>query len=118
MAVPITGGENWKREGTLEATHFGTLGDLYKEHLVSLLKKRRASEGESDLLLASYQLLARRIRNRDAHAYVPNVRDDHHELVPNLFCDCFNLLITWLPEGTETLVAWRAHNKEFVDEIS
>jgi len=64
-----------------------------------------------------YQLLARTIRNRDAHAYVPNVRDDHYSLVPDLFSECFNLLTSWLPGGAATLTSWRGSARQFVDSL-
>ena len=42
--------------------------------------------------MASYRLLQHSIRNRDAHAYIPNVRDSHYNLVPELFSRSLNLL--------------------------
>ena len=70
---------------------------------------------EQELLLATYALLARTIRNRDAHAYVPNVRDDHFSLVPELFARCFNRLVSWLPGGPTTLNCWNAEAQQFID---
>ena len=64
----------------------------------------KAHEGQ--LLRAAYTLLAGTIRNRDAHAYVKDVRDDHFHLVEELFVPCFNLMVSWLPEGAGTLSQW------------
>jgi hypothetical protein len=56
---------------------------------------------------AAYNFLALTIRNRDAHAYVPSVRDAHHYLVAALFAECFNLIVSWLlPNGPYTLNEW------------
>jgi hypothetical protein len=59
-------------------------------------------------------LLARSIRNRDAHAYVPNVRDQHQSLVPVLFTDVFNLLISWVDGGMEAVERWREQAGSFI----
>ena len=56
-----------------------------------------ATKEQANLLLAAYSLLASTIRNRDTHAYIPNVRDHHLSLVNDLFAGCFNLLVSWLP---------------------
>jgi hypothetical protein len=97
-------------------THFGTLGTL-SAALPRLFETVGASETEKDLLTASYELLRRSIRNRDAHAYGPNVRDSHYSLVPQLFSDCFNVLASWLPNGPTTLSQWRADAKQFITSL-
>ena len=111
--------------GTVKTTHFGTLGDLTRKSrrtnataaLLRLCRAVRATQEEEDLLMATYELLAQTIRNRDAHAYVPNVRDDHFSLVQDLFARCFNLLVTWLPNGASTLNSWRDEARQFASSL-
>ena len=81
--------------GKLMATDFGTLGSMYRTNgtLHKLFEKVPASVEDQQLLIAGYCLLAQTIRNRDAHAYVPNVRDYHHGTVADVFVQCFNLLV-------------------------
>jgi len=108
--------------GMQEVPHFGTLGDLVKKKpdpknpAVGALKRlclavkasgQEVSQQEEQRLLAAYILLTKSIRNRDAHAYIRNVRDQHFSLVPELFTDVFNLLASWLPGGRKALDAWR-----------
>jgi hypothetical protein len=72
-----------------------------------LCRTAGAQPDQQTKLLAAYEFLAVTIRNRDAHAYVPNVRDAHHFLVADLFADCFNFLVSWLlPDGAVTLNEW------------
>jgi hypothetical protein len=95
--------------GTVLTTNYKTLGQLYSgsAYLKRLLKKMvDVKEDEEQLLLAAYQLLAGTIRNRDAHAYVKDVRDDDFHLVSELFVPCFNLMASWLPDGPGTLNKW------------
>lgn len=109
--------------GTMTVTNFGTLKDLMSPKkgkaapLTWLCRTVNAKPEQEDLLLAAYKLLQRTIRNRDAHAYVPNVRDLHHSLVPDLFSDCFNLLVSWLPDGPGTLNKWRDEAASFVTSL-
>jgi hypothetical protein len=104
-------------------TSFGTLADIVSHNRASSSPLSRlcsmvgATAQEGDLLWAAYRLLAKTIRNRDAHAYVPNIRDSHFSLVPDLFCDCFNLLLSWLPNGPKTLNTWRADASEFIASL-
>ena len=117
--------KDWKSCGTTMATYFGTLGNLTYDHrnanntsqLAQLCSAAGASAKERDLLFAAYELLRRSIRNRDAHAYVPNVRDSHFSLVPTLFSDCFNMLVSWLPGGPATLNQWRTDAKHFIASL-
>lgn len=87
-------------------------------HLNRLCEITRASMEQRELLLAGYGLLRETIRNRDAHAYVPNVRDSHHWLVEELFCKCFDLLVAWLPKGPKDLEMWRAEAASIVSSVS
>lgn len=110
-AYPSTDLNAWVKQfqpsaqGTLCTTNFGAIGQLYKKHLKSLCDKR-ATATERQQLLAAYELLGSTIRNRDAHAYVPNVRDSHFGLVSELFAGCLDLLVSWLPNGPQTLNDW------------
>lgn len=117
---------NWRSDGTVEVTYFGTLGTLTFEDqkagkmspLSQLCMTSNATKAQTDLILAAYQLLQRGIRNRDAHAYVPNVRDSHHFLIPNLFSEAFNILVAWLPNGKNTLTEWRADAPSIIQSMS
>jgi hypothetical protein len=105
--------------GKVATTDYKTLGKLMcydtrtktESAFVRLCKAARATSAEKDLLNAAYGLLTKSIRNRDVHAYVPNVRDSHYFLVPQLFAKTFNLLVSWLPGGPGTLNQWRAESK-------
>lgn len=117
--------KDWKSHGIMKATNFGTIGKLIYEKsengnfspLTRLCNKVNATIDQKDLVFSTYTLLGKTIRNRDAHAYVPNVRDSHHPLVPELFSKCFNLLVSWLPDGSETLNKWRAEASSFVESL-
>lgn len=114
---------DWRSHGILETTNFGTLGNLVGENsrprlnLKQLCVAVNARPDQEELLLAAYDFLARTIRNRDAHAYVPNVRDHHHSLVSDLFARSFNVLVTWLPGGPGTLNKWRDEAGQFIDSL-
>jgi len=104
-------------------TNFGSLGSLirvnqgkYLGKLKDLCTKVKATPQEEKKLLAAYDLL-RSIRNRDAHAYVPNVRDSHFWLVPKLFSGCFNLLVSWIPDGKEALNDWIDPAPDFIASL-
>jgi hypothetical protein len=114
--------KDWRFGGTTSTTYFGSLGGLthddYKAKITAALTQlcsvTKATAKEQDLLFAAYELLRKSIRNRDAHAYVPNVRDSHYNLVPDLFAACFNILVSWLPGGATALNQWREDAKSFV----
>jgi hypothetical protein len=99
--------------GTVTTRNYRTLGKLYTRgtgYLEGLFRKMvNVEQCDRELLLAAYQLLAGTIRNRDAHAYIKDVRDDHFHLVSELFVPCFNLMVSWLPEGSGTLSEWIDH---------
>lgn len=84
--------------GTRCVDNYGTIACLYNLHLKTLSKKVKAHPHEEDLLISSYKLLGRTIRNRDAHAYVEDVRQEHFYLVRQLFVPCFNILLRWVPK--------------------
>jgi hypothetical protein len=111
--------KDWKSHGTIFATHFSTLGTFTISKSGPSLTDQlcvasSASPGDRDLLVASYKLLQFSIRNRDVHAYVPNVRDSHFHLVPELFSRALNTLASWIPGGPSTLTAWRRDAADFV----
>jgi len=106
----------------MAATNYGTLRHLVDQvhpktklppGLPRLFDAVTANDRDRATLLAAYGLLASTIRNRDAHAYVPNVRDYHFPLVGQLFARCFNLLVSWLPGGSATLDVWKREAREF-----
>ena len=66
-------------------------------HLPTNSAERKALESEADIIYAAYDVLRSSIRNRDTHAYVPNVRDNHQYLVEGLFLPAFNLVQKWVP---------------------
>lgn len=110
--------KNWKDCGVTRVTVYGTLRNLitgkYPKReqtlgLPKLLDTCEVASPEKDLVLATYDLLAKSIRNRDAHAYVPDVRDSHFYLVKELFARSLTILAKCLPDGPTTLNAW-IHN--------
>ena len=90
----------------IDTKDYQTLRALNDVYLKKLLTKVGVKEHEGQLLGAAYKLLAGTIRNRDAHAFVKGVRDDHFHLVKELFVPCFNLMVSWLPGGSGTLSEW------------
>lgn len=110
---------------TIETTRYGVLGNFTGgkgkprdgTYLGKLCGVKNASQKEEDLLFAAYSLLGKTIRNRDAHAYVPNVRESHFDLVSRLFVGCFNLLVSWLPGGPEVFSMWRQEAQQFLDTL-
>lgn len=108
--------QNSAAAGTVPSTNFGTLKNV-SSALTRLCRKVGATEEQRDMLCAAYKLLATTIRNRDAHAYVPNVRDQDFSVVPTLFAECFNSLVSWLPSGRRTLNIWRREASEFVASL-
>jgi hypothetical protein len=89
-----------------EAPRFGVLGDLWRKrkgkntHLDCLFQRVQAETKDQKFVLDTYKLLAKNIRNRDVHAYVPNVRNNDFNLVSDRFVPCFNLMMSWLPDGS------------------
>jgi hypothetical protein len=108
----------------ISATDYGTLANLIsggKKGLDPAFSRLfgivHAKASDRTLLLVAYDFLRTTIRNRDAHAYVPNVRDDHFGLVKSLFLPPFDLLVSWLPGGRPQLVAWRSQAREFIQSL-
>jgi hypothetical protein len=101
--------------GTEPVTNYGTLGALLSGQLQQLCQRASASQDQQNQLLAAYDLLAKSIRNRDTHAYVPKVRDQHFGLVTELFAGCFNTLVLWIPQGKDALNAWMDNASQLID---
>lgn len=69
-------------------------------HLPKGSSERTNLESEADIIYAAFDVLRSSIRNRDTHAYVPNVRDNHQYLVEGLFLPAFNLVLKWMPDAS------------------
>ena len=106
------------------ATNYGTLGDLHADRPSKLAPLRRlcalnkADASQEKMILKTYKHLAKDIRNRDAHAYVPNVRDKHFAEVSDQFVPCFNLLISWLPGGPPAINEWCENALNFIETLT
>jgi hypothetical protein len=99
---------------------FGTLGDLYNKKdaaLRRLAAAANATESQQRAVIEAYKHLATDIRNRDAHAYVPGVRNDHFHDVGSQFVPCFNLLVRWLPGGASIVNEWRDDAPHFIASL-
>ncbi|MCY0387913.1 hypothetical protein OVY01_11835 [Robbsia sp. Bb-Pol-6] len=83
------------------------------EAVFEILRGRAAPDAlerlESDRLLvfAAYDLLRGAIRNRDAHAYVPNARQAHNNLRQAVFLPTMQCLIKWLPRQNDLREAYK-----------
>ena len=101
------------------AINFGTLGDLngQKGPLWKLCQAAQASAEEQQSITSAYKKLVA-IRNRDAHAYIPNVRTNHFEIVGTAFVPCFNLLTSWLPDGFEGICRWSDEAPQIIAALS
>lgn len=102
-----------KNDGT---TDFGTLKNLHQTWLKKLCAAIHASETDRDRVTACYEHLAS-IRNRDAHGYVPNIRDSHFDDVRNRFVPCFNLLMMWLPMGRQQVDLLITDSSRFIASV-
>jgi hypothetical protein len=100
----------------------GTVGKRKKrknndQFLKRLCDEMRASAEDQRLLLVAYDFLRQTVRNRDAHAYRPNQRDDNFHLIPELFVKAFNILLGWVPGGQTALNEWRNEAEAFVKSL-
>jgi hypothetical protein len=108
-----------------KVTKFGDLGCFVSvkdkqnkgKYLYRLCERMGAKSKDKELLFVAYDFLRRTIRNRDAHAYRPNERDDNFELVSDLFVPAFNILISWLPERAAKVNMWLDGAAEFIDRL-
>ncbi len=111
---------DWKLGGTQTVTNYGTLGSLTSKSkdgtsiIGQLGKAVRAKDTETTLIAASFEFLQRTIRNRDAHAYVPNVRESHHDVARTILCCSYNLLIAWIPGGPQEAKKWVSEADDFI----
>ena len=87
------------------AIDYGTMGDLTNKILKSLFLNSNGSQ--KNLVISSYKLLGTTIRNRDAHAYVEDVRESHFYLVEKLFVPSFNILLNSVDGLSTKLSEWR-----------
>jgi len=108
------------RKPQKEKIDFGTLRKLYTPPNGALWRLCAAVNAEDDqrqFLVDAYKHLASDIRNRDAHAYVPNVRNDHFDVVRARFVPCFKLLLSWMPDGPNTINKWMDDASEFIGSL-
>ena len=93
------------------AVHYGQLGGLVYDRKPTkhqpggppwfdlLLAKVPHTQQDREKLFGAYRFLAETIRNRDAHAYIPHVRDEHHWAAGKVMAPAFDLLVKWVPLG-------------------
>jgi hypothetical protein len=112
------------RPKTRKTPSYGTIGSLTWQDKGSLSAIERlavkcnATTEQARIVLGTFTLLGTAIRNRDAHAYVPNVRAAHHWLVHDLFVEAINLLVSWIPNGGgHRLQQWLDQAEEFVQSL-
>ena len=116
--------KDWRLYGIMEITNYGTLGGLlyHKKQqpppIEIFFSKAIKDKKDQDIVYSSFNLLMRSIRNRDIHAYVPNVRDDHNYLVPELFCRSLNIIKECIPGGGGELNYWMQNSLGLVKEMS
>ena len=86
--------------------NFGTLGGIEDNRLWDAANRHEPDidapaskllefERNKKRLVAAKRLLANAIRNRDTHAYIPNVRENNRPMVDQLFRPAFNSMIEW-----------------------
>lgn len=97
-------------------TVFGTFKDLQKP-LRQLCAAVHLEENQRQVILKVYKHLGSEIRNRDAHAYVPNVRTAHFDYVRDECVPCLNLLISCLPGGAAEIAKWTEDPQEYIASV-
>jgi hypothetical protein len=115
---------------TKTAVHYGQLGGLVyprrqPNHQPSqpawftlLLNEVPHSQTDREQLFGAYRFLASTIRNRDAHAYIPKVRDEHHWAAGKVMLPAFNLLVSWVPpDAGATVNQWMETHGDFVSQL-
>jgi hypothetical protein len=80
-------------------------------YLKKLFKIKKAEDKERHIVYASFEIMRCRIRNRDAHGYVENVRAAHHFLIPELFVKSIEILVGWIPDGSDLISKALAQHK-------
>lgn len=76
-----------------DTAKFRYLGELYRTAAPS----DETADAQIQFAYAAMNLLRDSIRNRDAHAYIPNVRNSNFHLVEPLYLPAFNILLSWIP---------------------
>lgn len=121
--------ENYKANShdTFEVPQYGTLAQLIPDKGAQLFKildlKRPAGQkpefkAECDIVFAAYDLLRDTIRNRDAHAYVPNVRSAHQPLRQAVLLPALNAIAKWMPQDRTFISECYANRQALVDGAS
>lgn len=95
---------------------FGTFGDL-QEALKRLSDVVDLEEKQRQMILQVYERLRSEIRNRDAHAYIPNVRASHFDFVRDECVPCLNLLISCLPISPQEINKWSDEAPQFIASL-
>jgi hypothetical protein len=78
---------------------FGTLDGTLKRLGALFEMVEEAGTAEQRLVRTAYEKL-KKIRDRDVHAYWPHVRNTDFNLVVEVFVPCFNIMMSWLPDGS------------------
>lgn len=76
-----------------EKKDYKTMSDM-QEGLKKICKRNSGEERTGKQLRAAFLILGEALRNRDAHAYVPDVRIGHFHLL-HLFAPACNTLLAW-----------------------
>lgn len=93
--------------------NYVTLGD---GTLDGALRQLCGTRAHADMVRAAFKLLAEGIRNRDAHAYVKNVRASHHFLIHRL-AEAYTALFSWLdPDIVNAAVEIASMSRDLPDE--
>ncbi|SOF00921.1 hypothetical protein SAMN05446635_8995 [Burkholderia sp. OK233] len=98
-----------KQLETTEYADYGALTHLLQKWVPLMIDQHKPTastdpaeterfEAQADLMYGAFVLLTQMIRNRDAHAYVPNVRNQHENLLVDMFVPAFNTLVDWMPK--------------------
>jgi hypothetical protein len=93
-ALPKTPMPNFNTFGGIADARLKSAADEHipdEEASVELL----TFEKDKRRVVAARRLLANAIRNRDTHAYIPNVRENNRPTVDQLFRPAFNSMIEW-----------------------
>ena len=104
-----TWAENYKSnaQDTFMVPQYGTLAQLLPkkaDQLFDILDSIRPAgkepefKADCDIVFAAYELLRDTIRNRDTHAYVPNVRNAHQSLRQAVLLPALNAIAEWMPQ--------------------
>jgi hypothetical protein len=88
-----------RREPTVKYRELGTLIDqpTFLREVVAEQLLRQTNESDANRVLAACEFLRDAVRNRDAHAYVPNVRQQQYVLV-TFVAPALNTLLSWVDE--------------------